>query len=152
MFLFYSQSWSNFNVGFWIFYWTKVLGTSTATFIFSRFPALNAVNPFRNFLTVVPPPTLYKVETRKKFWIHASNIVLGVRGGGWTCVHWKAPQKRKSVPRTFVHDCRSNCNVKFWIFLLRFTDLYNYRRAFCEHKISPIVLYCYSIEDRCEFS
>ena len=27
------------------------------------------------------PPTLYKDETRKKFWIHASNIVCGVRGG-----------------------------------------------------------------------
>ena len=25
--------------------------------------------------------TLYKAETRKKFWIHASNIVCGVRGG-----------------------------------------------------------------------
>ena len=33
------------------------------------------------FLAVLPPPTLYKVETQKKFWIHASNIVCGVRGG-----------------------------------------------------------------------
>ena len=40
-----------------------------------------SVHPFRNFLAVLPPPTLYKVETRKKFWIHASNIVCGVRGG-----------------------------------------------------------------------
>ena len=57
------------------------------------------MNPFRNFLAVLPPSTLYKVETRKKFWIHASNIVLGVRGGVWTCVNWKTPQKSKSVPR-----------------------------------------------------
>ena len=35
---------------------------------------------FRNFLAVLPPH-LYKVETRKKFWIHASNIVCRVRGG-----------------------------------------------------------------------
>ena len=28
----------------------------------------------------------------------------------------------------------------------------SYRRAFCERKISPIVLYCYSIEDHCELS
>ena len=27
------------------------------------------------------PPPLYKIETRKKFWIHASNIVCGVREG-----------------------------------------------------------------------
>ena len=52
---------------------------STAIFIFfsviSRFPH------FYDFLVVLPPPTLYKVETRKKFWIHASNIVCWVRGG-----------------------------------------------------------------------
>ena len=36
---------------------------------------------FENFLAVTSPPTLYKVETRKKFWILASNIVCGVRGG-----------------------------------------------------------------------
>ena len=35
----------------------------------------------RNFLAVLlPPSSLYKVETRKKFWIHASNIVWGVKG------------------------------------------------------------------------
>ena len=63
--------------------WTKVLGTVLQYSYFSvisRFP-LKTVHPFRNFLAVLPPPTLYKVETRKKFWIHASNIVCGVRGG-----------------------------------------------------------------------
>ena len=45
--------------------------------VISRFP-LNTVHPFRNFLEVLPPRTLYKVETRKK--LHASNIVCGVRG------------------------------------------------------------------------
>ena len=62
---------------------TKVLGTVLQYSYFSvvsRFP-LKTVHPFRNFLAVLPPPTLYKVETRKKFWIHASNIVCGVRGG-----------------------------------------------------------------------
>ena len=58
------------------------------------------MNPSRDFLAVLPPPTLYKVETRKKFWIHASNIVCGVIGGrGWTYVNWKTLQKRKSGPR-----------------------------------------------------
>ena len=82
--------------------WAKVLGTVLQCSYFSvisRFP-LKTVNHFRNFLAVLPPPTLYKVETRKKFWIHASNIVCGVIGGtGWTCVNWKTLQKRKSGPR-----------------------------------------------------
>ena len=43
--------------------------------------ALKMVHPFRKFLAVLPSPTLYKVETRKKFWIQAANIVCGVRGG-----------------------------------------------------------------------
>ena len=63
--------------------WTKVLGTVLQYSYFSvisRFP-LKTVHPFRNFLAVLPPPTLYKVETWKKFWIHASNNVCGVRGG-----------------------------------------------------------------------
>ena len=28
------------------------------------------MHPFRNSLALLPPPTLYKVETRKNFWIH----------------------------------------------------------------------------------
>jgi len=48
--------------------------------VISRFP-LKTVHHFRNFLALLPLPTLYKVETRKKFWIHASNIVCGGRGG-----------------------------------------------------------------------
>ena len=44
------------------------------------------MQPFRKFLAVLPSPTLYKVETRKKFWIHASNIVCGVRGGVYCIV------------------------------------------------------------------
>ena len=63
--------------------WTKVLGTVLQYSYFSvisRFP-IKTVHPFGNFLAVLPPPTLYKVKTRKKFWIHASNVVCGVRGG-----------------------------------------------------------------------
>ena len=63
--------------------WTKVLRTvlQYAYFsVISRFPH-KTVTHFRNSLAVLPPPTLYKVETRKKFWIHSSNIICGVRGG-----------------------------------------------------------------------
>ena len=62
--------------------------------VISRFP-LKTVHPFRNFLAVLPPPTLYKVETRKKFWIHASNIVCGVRGGVGSVSIGKRPRNAK---------------------------------------------------------
>ena len=63
--------------------WTKVLGTVLRYSYFSvicRLP-LKTVHHFLNFLAVLPPPTLYKVEleTRNKCRIHASNIVCGVR-------------------------------------------------------------------------
>ena len=48
----------------------KSLWDSNAVFIF-----------FCNFWVPSFPPTLYKVKTRKKFWILASNVVCGVRGG-----------------------------------------------------------------------
>ena len=100
--------------------WTKVLATALQYSYFSvisRFP-LKTVHPFRSFLAVLPPPNLYKVETRKKFWIHASNIVCDVRGGGWTCVHWKSPQKRKSVPGllSMIHYWSQPCEICVKIF------------------------------------
>ena len=41
---------------------------------------MKKVRPFRNFLAVniLPPYTKLKPE---KLWIHASNVVCGVRGG-----------------------------------------------------------------------
>ena len=65
--------------------WSKVLGTVLQYSYFSViswFP-LTRVHPFRNFLTVHPPPPsppYTKLKVRKKFWIRASNIVCGVRG------------------------------------------------------------------------
>ena len=87
---------------------TKVLGTVLQYSYFSvisRFP-LKTVHPFQNFLAVLPPPTLYKVETWKKCWIHASNIVCGVRGGAGPV--WIGKRLRNAKCRkTFVHDCSS---------------------------------------------
>ena len=86
--------------------WTKVLGTVLRDSYFSvicRFP-LKTVHPFRNFLALLPPPTLYKVETRKTFWIHlvrspitltSSNIVCGVRGGVGPVWIGKRPREEK---------------------------------------------------------
>ena len=56
---------------------------STAIFTFLSFLGflLKQCILFRNFLAVLSPPTLYKVETRKKYWIHVSNIACAVRGG-----------------------------------------------------------------------
>ena len=63
--------------------------------VISRFP-FKTVHPFRNFVTVLPPPTQYKSsKTRKKFWIHASNIVCGVRGGVGPVWIGKRPRNAK---------------------------------------------------------
>ena len=61
----------------------KSLGQYCNIHIFLSFLAslLKQCILFENFLAVLPPPTVYKVETWKKFWMHASNIVCGVRGG-----------------------------------------------------------------------
>ena len=77
--------------------WTKVLGTVLQYSYFSvisRFP-LKTVHPFRNFLAVLPPPTLYKVETRKKILDTRVQHCLWGEGRGWTCVNWKRPRNAK---------------------------------------------------------
>ena len=87
--------------------WTKVLGTVLQHSFFSvisRFPP-KTVHPVRTFLAVLPPLTLYKVETRKKFGIHASNIVCGVREGVGPVWIGNAPEMQNCL-KTFVHDCR----------------------------------------------
>ena len=76
----------------------KVLGTVLQYSYFSRFP-LKKVHLFRNFLAVLPSPTLYKVETRKKILDTRVQHCLWGEGRGWTCVNWKTPQKLKRVPR-----------------------------------------------------
>ena len=61
----------------------KSLGQYSNVHIFLSFlgSLLNQCILFEIFLRFFLPPTLYKVETWKKIWIHASNIVCGVRGG-----------------------------------------------------------------------
>ena len=76
--------------------------------VISRF-SLKKVQPFRNFLAVLPPPTPYKVETRKKFWTHTSNIVCGVRGAVGPVWIGKRP-RNASVLRllSMILVCRRN--------------------------------------------
>ena len=81
--------------------WTKVLGTVLQYSYFSvisRF-LLKTVHPFRHFLAALPPRILSKDETWKKILDTRVQHCLWGEGRGWTCVHWKTPQKRKSVPR-----------------------------------------------------
>ena len=81
--------------------WTNVLGTVlqySHFSVISRFP-LKTVHSFQNLLAVLPPTTLYKVETRKKILDTRDQHCLWGEGRGWTCVNWKTPQKCKSVPR-----------------------------------------------------
>ena len=77
--------------------WTKVLRTVLQYSYFSvisRF-SLKTMHPFGNFLAVRPPPTLYKVETWTEFWIHASKIVCGERGGVGLVWIGKRPRNAK---------------------------------------------------------
>ena len=72
--------------------------------VISRFP-LKTVHPFRKFLAVLPPLTLYKVETRKKILDIRVQHCLWGGGGADLCGLENAPEKQK-CPKTFVHDCR----------------------------------------------
>ena len=100
-----SNSFNLSNVGDFFRRWIsnpgqKSLGQYCNIHIFSvisRFP-LKTVHSFRNFLAVLPPSTLYKVETQKQFWIHASNIVCEVTGGVGPEWIGKRP-RNESVPR-----------------------------------------------------
>ena len=75
----------------------KISWDSNAIFIiFCNFwvPRIT-VHSFRTFLTV-PPPTIYKVKTRKKFW---PTLFVGWGKGLGISGDWKTPHKCKSVPR-----------------------------------------------------
>ena len=75
---------------------------TNAIFIFSVISGLpyKTERCFWNFLAVLPPSTLYKVETGKNsgYPVYASNFVCGVRGGvgpAWIGKH----HRNASVPR-----------------------------------------------------
>ena len=70
---------------------------STALFIFfSHFSVPSTQCILFEIFCSSPSPH----PTRKQFGIHSSNInCLRGEGRGWTCVHWKTPQERESVPR-----------------------------------------------------
>ena len=87
--------------------WTKVLGTVLQYSYFSaisRSP-LRTVNPFRNFIAVLPPSP-HPIQSWNSETILDARVQhwLWGEGRGWTCVNWKTPQKCKCL-KTFVHDC-----------------------------------------------
>ena len=102
--------------------------------VISRFPH-KTVHPFQNFLAVLPPPTLHKVETRKKFRIHSSNIVCGVRGGVGPVWIGKRPRNAK-CPETFVQDC--SCRPGW----LSFPQILKTARM-TSTDVHTYILYCY---------
>ena len=59
---------------------------------------------FQNFLAVLPPPTLYKFETQKEFWLHISKMWGEVRGWAWL-YELENAKEMQECPKTFVHDC-----------------------------------------------
>ena len=52
-----------------------------------------------------PPPTLYKVETKKKFGDTRPALFVGREEGLDLCELENAPEEQK-FPKTFVHDSR----------------------------------------------
>ena len=86
--------------------WTKVLGTALQYSYFhviSRFP-LKTVHPFRNSLVVLPPPTLYKVETRKNSGYTRPTLFVGWVEGLDLCELENTPETQK-CHKNFVHNC-----------------------------------------------
>ena len=81
--------------------WTKVLEKVMQYSHFSVISGFlhNKLHPFRNFIAVLPPPNLCKVENRKKILDTCVQHCLWGEGRRWACVNWKTPQKCKSVPR-----------------------------------------------------
>ena len=89
-----------YNNYYYLQSWTKVLGRAMQySFFFVILGSLiKQCILFEINFSCSSPPTLYKVEIQKKFWIHASNIVCGVRGGVGPVWIGNA-QKCKSVAR-----------------------------------------------------
>ena len=54
---------------------------------------------FKIFLQFSLPPHYTKLKLGKKTLDTRVQHCLWGEGRGWTCVNWKTPQKRKSVPR-----------------------------------------------------
>ena len=100
---------------------------STAIFIFFCYfwvPSLNS-SAFSNFLAVLPPPTLYRVETQKKIMDTRVQHCLWGEERGWTCVNWKTPQKCKSVPRLLSMIVGLTMgSVRFSLYLLPLSCVY----------------------------
>ena len=89
----------------------KVLGTVMQ---YSKLPVISGfphstVFPFWNFLAVLPPPTLYKAETRRKLLDICVQRFLWSEEGWWGKGVGIGKRPRtfcKSVPRALVRDCR----------------------------------------------
>ena len=80
---------------------------------------------------------MYKVETRKKFRIHASNIVCGVRGGGLDPYELEnAPEMQ--VSQDFVHDCSFFFFVALSTFSLPFFPAPSARPHLYLHSLSVV--------------
>ena len=83
------------------------LGKDCNIHIFLSFvgSVLKQCNLFGIFLQFSLPPPYTKLKLgKKKFWIHASNIVCRVREGLDLFEFENAPETQK-CPKTCVHDC-----------------------------------------------
>ena len=97
---------------------------STAIFIFFCYFSVPSLNS-SDFLAVLPPPTLYQVDTQKKLLDTRVQHCLWGEGRSWTCVNWKTPQKCKSVPRLLSMIVGLTMgSVRFSLYLLLLSCVY----------------------------
>ena len=66
------------------------------------------MHPFQNFLTVLPPPTVYNTETRKNSGYTRPTLFVG-RGEGLGLCELENAQ----FPKTFVHIELNSINCRF---------------------------------------
>ena len=89
--------------------WTKVLGTVLQYSDFSviSLSLLKQCILFEIFLQFSLPHPIQSWNSEKILDTRVQHCLWG-EGRGWTCVNWKTPQKRKSVPRLLSMIVASN--------------------------------------------
>ena len=94
------------------------------SYIFRFFIA--CVHPNKFFFQFCPPPPIqiWKLEQILDTRIH---LCLWGEGRSWACVHWKEPQKCRSVPRLTEHINSLRASI-LWIPFQTFVDHGWYRR------------------------
>ena len=79
-----------------------------------------------------PSPHPIQSWNSKRFWIHESNIVCGVRGA---VVSWQTPQNCKNVPRLRISNLTISADLHGLLAPEEFLHLKNYRPCCQKHSL-----------------